>query len=246
MLIILDQVTHGVMHVTPRVQVPPVDQPYSQPVLVFIFFEIAVVEVALTTGDALPQLTDPLRPVDVGTHFSAVEEESSMDVIPTILALFNAADVAGFMIENQVTFTLSNQPIEVVEYVLHTQSSLGLNSVIQINPDHAGTGVAIKHGINVAADLDLLLNRLVALVVFPTLESLLGEESTDAFGQLVQRLAGAQIARFTLVQAGNAKGAALNPNGLAGFLKKAQLPAALILRITIEQRDHLRDPIEIF
>ncbi|MNR03684.1 hypothetical protein D3C85_1195930 [compost metagenome] len=161
------------------------DQANPQPVLMFIFFEVAVVEVALTTGDALPQLSDPLCPVDVGTHFSPVEEESSMDVIPTILALFNAADVAGFMIENQITFTLSNQPVQVVEYVLHTQPSLGLSSVIQINPDHAGTGVAIKHGINVTADLDLLLNRLVALVVLPTLESLLAEESSDALGQLV-------------------------------------------------------------
>lgn len=234
MLIILDQVTHGVMHVTPRAQVTPVDQANPQPVLMFIFFEVAVVEAALTTGDAPPKLSDPLCPVDVGTHFSAVEEESSMDVIPTILALFNAADIAGFMIENQVPFTLSNQPVQVVEYVLHTQPSLGLSSVIQINPDHAGTGVAIKHGINVAANLDLLLNRLVALVVLPTLESLLGEKRSDALGQLVQRLTDAQIARFTLVQAGYAKGAALNPNGLAGFLKKAQLPAALILRITIE------------
>ncbi|MNG10597.1 hypothetical protein D3C84_940760 [compost metagenome] len=98
---------------------------------------------------------------------------------------------------------------------------MGLRPVIQINPDYAGTGIAIKHGINVAAYLDFLLNRLVALVVFPTLESLLGEESSDALGQLIQRLADAQIACSTLVQAGNAKGTALNPNGLAGFLKKA-------------------------
>lgn len=93
MLIILDQVTHGVKHITPRAQVTPVDQANPQPVLMFIFFEVAVVEVALRTGDALPQLADPLCPVDVGTHFSAAEEESSVDVIPTILALFNAADV---------------------------------------------------------------------------------------------------------------------------------------------------------
>lgn len=75
MLIILNQITHGVMHVTPRIQVPPVDQTNPLPVLVFIFFEVAVVETALTTGNTLPQLTDPLRPVDIGTHFSTVEEE---------------------------------------------------------------------------------------------------------------------------------------------------------------------------
>src|SRR5690606_8122714 len=233
------------MHVTPRVQVSPVDQANAKPVLVFILFEVAVVEAALTTGNALPELTDPLGPVDVGTHFRAVEEERSMDVIAPILALLNAADVAGFMVENQVTLTLSNQPIQVVEYALHTQPRLSLCTVIQINPDHAGTGVAIKHGIHVAADLNLLLNGQVALVSVPTHEPLLGAESTDALGQLVQCLAGAQVACFVLVQAGNSNGAELNPNGLAGLLKEAQVPAVLILHIALEQRDHLLDPIEV-
>ena len=54
MLIILDQVTHGAKHVSPPIQVPPVDQAKPQPVLVFISFEVAVVEVALTTGNTLP------------------------------------------------------------------------------------------------------------------------------------------------------------------------------------------------
>ncbi|MNE95356.1 hypothetical protein D3C80_1934300 [compost metagenome] len=81
-----------------------------------------------------------------------------MDVVPPILALLNATDVAGFMVENQVTRTLSNQPTQVVEYALHTQPCLSLCPVIQINPDHAGTGVAIKHSIHVTTDLDLLLN----------------------------------------------------------------------------------------
>ena len=105
MLITLDQVTHGAMHVTPRIQVSPVDQANPKPVLVFILLEVAVVEAALTTGNALPELTDPLGPVDIGTHFRAIEEERSMDVIAPILALFNAADVASLMVENQVAFT---------------------------------------------------------------------------------------------------------------------------------------------
>ncbi|OIN54013.1 hypothetical protein BFL40_07445 [Pseudomonas costantinii] len=73
------------MHVTARAQVTPVDQANPQPVLIFIFLEVAVVEAALTTGDALPQISDPLCPIDVGTHFIAAEEESSMDVIMPLI-----------------------------------------------------------------------------------------------------------------------------------------------------------------
>ncbi|MCY1529063.1 hypothetical protein D9M68_641900 [compost metagenome] len=81
--------------------------------------------------------------------------------------------------------------------------------------------------------------------MLPALEPLLGEESTDALGQLVQCLAGAEIARFVLAQTGDATWAELHPNGLAGFLKKAQVPAVLILHISLEQVDHLLDVVEV-
>lgn len=245
MLIVLGQVTHGVMHVSPSLQITPVDQAKPQPVSVFILVEIAVVEATLTTGNALPQLTDPLSPVDISTHLSTVEEERCMDVVPPILTLLDTADVTYLMVEDRIAFTFSDEPIQVIEYVLSTQPRLSLCTVIQINPDHADTGVAIKHRINVVINFELLLSRLVALIVLPTLESLLGKESTNGLGQLVQCLAGAQVACFILAQAGNAKGTAFYPNGLAGFLEQAQVPVVLIRHIALEQRDHLHDPIEV-
>ncbi|RAM74028.1 hypothetical protein GT37_01635 [Pseudomonas putida] len=119
-----------------------------------------------------------------------------MDVIPTLLTLLNGADIASFTLKNRVAFTLSNQLTQIVEYSLHPQSRLSLRTVIQVDPDHTCTGVAIKHGIYVTTNLDLLLNGQVALIMLPTLESLLGKESTDTLGQLIQCLAGTQIASF--------------------------------------------------
>lgn len=49
-----------------------------------------------------------------------------MDVVPTILALLNTADVAGLMVENRIASTRLNQPYQTIEHTLYTQPSLDL------------------------------------------------------------------------------------------------------------------------
>ena len=88
--------------------------------MVFFFFEVAVVEVALTTGNTLPQLTDPLRPVDICAHMSTVEKEGSMDVLAPILPLLNRTDVTSEVVKDRVALMFSYQPIQVIEHVLDT------------------------------------------------------------------------------------------------------------------------------
>lgn len=86
----------------------------------FLFVVIAAIEVALPPRNPPPQVANLLGFIDVSAHLITVEEESRMDVVSPVFTLFNTEDVTSLKVEDRIALTLSNQPIQVVEYVLNT------------------------------------------------------------------------------------------------------------------------------
>ncbi|MCY1379727.1 hypothetical protein D9M69_674730 [compost metagenome] len=69
------------------------------------------------------------------------------------------------MVEDRVTLTLSNQPVQIVEYVLDTEPGLSIRVVVKVDPDQNGARVAVNHSVGVVTNTELLLPSLIATVI---------------------------------------------------------------------------------
>jgi hypothetical protein len=115
LLIILNQVKHRVVDMTTNLLIAPKDHactpPVFIPVLILSLIVITAIKAALPPSSTLPQLANLLSLINIPAHLVAVEEESRMEVVATMLTLLHCADIADEVVENRVTLTLSNKPV---------------------------------------------------------------------------------------------------------------------------------------
>ncbi len=175
------------MDIVTSLFVTTVDHPDTAFITVLGFVLIAVVVATFTTGDLLPQSTNLLRLVDVPPQHGAIEEEGSMDVVTTALSLLDTADVACLMLEDRIAFTCPDQPLQIRKYMLNPQPGLSCRAIVQIDPDHQSSGVAIQYLVNVLSYFMGLLAFLIPCVIPTTTVNALTSQLTDTVSKAVWR-----------------------------------------------------------
>lgn len=88
MLVVLDQILHREVRISPDRLILPLDKADSTPIAISLLVMIAAVGIALTTRDLLPQLAELNRLPDITAYLIAIEEVGCMDVVSrTVIAI---------------------------------------------------------------------------------------------------------------------------------------------------------------